>query len=93
VGEAAAKPTPEEIKKYYDEKPALFKERRIYSIQEIAIEAKPDQVPALREKLTASKNINEFVEFLKANGFRLPATRPCAPPNNCRCRAWTPLPR
>ncbi|GCL65121.1 EpsD family peptidyl-prolyl cis-trans isomerase [Pseudaquabacterium pictum] len=70
VGEAAPKPTPEEIKKYYDEKPALFKERRIYSIQEIAIEAKPEQVATLREKLTASKNINEFVEFLKANEFK-----------------------
>ncbi len=70
VGEAAPKPTPEEIKKYYDQKPALFKERRIYSIQEIAIEAKPDQVPALREKLAASKNIPEFVEYLKANDFK-----------------------
>lgn len=70
VGEAAPKPTPEEIKKYYDEKPALFKERRIYSLQEIAIEAKPEQVAQLREKLSASKNINEFVEFLKANDFK-----------------------
>ncbi len=70
VGEAATKPSPEEIKKYYDEKPALFKERRIYSIQEIGIEAKPEQVPTLREKLTAAKNINEFVEYLKANDFK-----------------------
>lgn len=70
VGEAAPKPTPEEIKKYYDEKPALFKERRIYSIQEIGIEAKPEQLPQLREKLTTSKNIGEFVEFLKANDFK-----------------------
>ncbi len=70
VGEAAPKPTPEEIKKYYDEKPALFKERRIYSIQEIAIEAKPDQVAMLRDRLAASKNVNEFVEFLKANDFK-----------------------
>lgn len=70
VGEAATKPSPEEIKKYYDEKPALFKERRIYSIQEIGIEAKPEQVPALREKLTAAKNITEFVEYLKANDFK-----------------------
>ena len=70
VGEAAPKPTPEEIKKYYDEKPALFKERRIYSIQEIGIEAKPEQVAELRAKLGASKNINEFVEFLKANDFK-----------------------
>ena len=70
VGEAAAKPTPEEIKKYYDEKPALFKERRIYSIQEIGIEAKPEQLPVLRDKLAAAKNINEFVEFLKANDYK-----------------------
>ena len=70
VGEAAPKPTAEEIKKYYDEKPALFKERRIYSIQEIGIEAKPEQVAELRAKLGASKNINEFVEFLKANDFK-----------------------
>lgn len=70
VGEAAAKPTPEEIKKYYDDKPALFRERRIYSLQEIQIEAKPDQVPALRDKLAAAKSVPEFIEYLKANDFR-----------------------
>lgn len=70
VGETAAKPSADEIKKYYADKPALFSERRIYSIQEIAVEARPDQVPALREKLGASKNITEFVDFLKANDFR-----------------------
>ncbi|MCW5612223.1 MAG: EpsD family peptidyl-prolyl cis-trans isomerase [Rubrivivax sp.] len=70
IGEAAPKPTPEEIAKYYAEKPALFAERRIYSIQEIGIEAKPDQVPMLRERLAASKNINEFVDYLRANDFR-----------------------
>lgn len=70
VGEAAAKPTADEIRKYYDDKPALFRERRIYSIQEIAIEAKPEQLAVLREKLAAAKNIAEFVEWLKANDYR-----------------------
>jgi EpsD family peptidyl-prolyl cis-trans isomerase len=70
VGDAAPKPSADEIRKYYDEKPALFKERRIYSIQEIAIEAKPEQQAELRDKLAASKNINEFVEFLKAREYR-----------------------
>jgi EpsD family peptidyl-prolyl cis-trans isomerase len=70
VGEAASKPTPDEIKKYYEEKPALFKERRVYSIQEIAIEARPDQVSTLRAKLGESKNINEFIDYLKANDFK-----------------------
>ena len=70
VGETAPKPTPEEIKKYYAEKPALFAERRIYSIQEIAIEARPEQQQELRDQLSAAKNINEFVEFLKAKEYR-----------------------
>jgi EpsD family peptidyl-prolyl cis-trans isomerase len=70
VGEAAARPTPEEVQKYYNDKPALFAQRRVYSIQEIAIEARPEQVPALREKLGRSKDIGEFIEFLKAGEYR-----------------------
>jgi EpsD family peptidyl-prolyl cis-trans isomerase len=70
IGEAAPKPTPEEIKKYYDEKPALFSERRVYNIQEIAIEAKPERYAELREKLAGSKDINAFLEFLKASDIR-----------------------
>jgi EpsD family peptidyl-prolyl cis-trans isomerase len=70
VGEAAPKPTPEEVKKYYDDKPALFSQRRVYSIQEITIEAKPEQHQELRDKLAASKNIAEFVDYLKAHEFR-----------------------
>jgi EpsD family peptidyl-prolyl cis-trans isomerase len=70
VGEAAPKPSPEEVRKYYEDKPALFRDRRIYSIQEIAIEAKPEQVAELREKLSGAKNVPEFVEYLKAAGYK-----------------------
>jgi EpsD family peptidyl-prolyl cis-trans isomerase len=70
VGDTAIRPTAAEIEKYYADKPALFKERRIYNLQEIAIEAKPEQVPALKARLESSKNINEFVDYLKANDFR-----------------------
>lgn len=70
VGEAAPKPTSDEVKKYYQDKPALFSERRIYSLQELAIEAKPEQVAELRDKLAAAKNIVDFTEYLKANDYR-----------------------
>ncbi len=70
VSESAAKPSPEEIKKYYEDKPALFKERRIYQIQEIAIEAAADQVSSLRAKLTEAKTVAEFLEYLKGNDFK-----------------------
>lgn len=75
VGEGAAKPTPDEISAYYRSKPALFSERRIYSIQELAIEAKPDQVPLLRDRLGAAKSIAEFVDYLKANDYRFAANQ------------------
>jgi EpsD family peptidyl-prolyl cis-trans isomerase len=71
TGEAASKPTPEEIKKYFEDKPALFKERRIYSIQELAIDAKPEQLALLREQLQSSKSVNDFAEYLKVNNYRV----------------------
>ena len=70
TGEAAPKPTPEEIKKYYDTKPALFSERRIYNLQEIGIEARPEQLAEIRERLAAAKNTNDFVDYLKSAGLR-----------------------
>ena len=75
AGEAASKPTPEEIKQYYEEKPALFKDRRIFSLQEITIEAKPEQIAELKARLESSKNIAEFVEYLRAGDYRFTANQ------------------
>ena len=70
VGEAAVKPTAEDVKKYYDERPELFRERRVYNIQEIAIEARPEQAKELRDKLAASRDVAAFLEYLKTTGLR-----------------------
>lgn len=70
VSEAAAKPTPDEVRQYFDEHPALFRERRVYTLQELAIEARPEQLPELRAQLAASKSIADFAEWLRAQGFR-----------------------
>jgi len=70
VGEAAAKPTADDIAKYYNDHPALFKDRRLYNLQELAIEAKPEQIEALRSKLQTVKSASEFADYLKAENFR-----------------------
>lgn len=75
IASGAPKPSPAEIKAYYDAHPALFKERRVYSLQELAIQAKPDQIPALRDKLAAAKDIGEFVNYLKAAEFKFGANQ------------------
>jgi len=75
AGEAASRPTTEEVAKYYEANPALFKDRRIYSLQELAIEAKPEQVAQLRTQLGQAKNVAEFVEYLKINDIRFSGNR------------------
>lgn len=70
IGEGAAKPTPEEIRSYFEAKPALFRERRVYNLQEILIDAPAEQVAALRQRLAQSADVAAFVESLKAEGIR-----------------------
>lgn len=70
TGDAAGKPSAEAIQKYFDDRPSLFKERRIYNLQELAIEARPEQVTALRDELQRTKSANDFVQYLKANNLR-----------------------
>lgn len=66
---AAAKPTEAEIKAYYDKHPELFSERRIYRLQELSVQVTPDNAAQVQEKLANVRNLNEFVEWLRANNI------------------------
>ena len=70
LGEGAAKPTPAEIRKYYDEHPALFSERKIYQLQEVAVEADTKQVEALKVALPSIKTPDDLVTYLKNNNLK-----------------------
>lgn len=70
VGAGAPAPKAEQVKKYYEDNPALFAQRRIYSLQEIAIQAKPEQLAAVRAQLDASKSMNDFVAYLRKNDIK-----------------------
>jgi EpsD family peptidyl-prolyl cis-trans isomerase len=70
VSEAAPRPSAEEVKAYYDSKPALFAQRRIYSLQELAVQADPAQLAELKATITQAKSIQEVSQYLQAK--RLP---------------------
>jgi len=70
VGEGAPKPTPAEVEAYYRAHPALFAERRVYSLQEVNVDASPDQVESLKKVLANSKTFADFVAYLKANNIK-----------------------
>ncbi len=82
VAESAAKPTPEEIKAYYASKPALFAQRRIYGLSEVAIEIPADQRQALAAKVQGVKSADDLANSLRAAGIKFAARNVTQAPEN-----------
>lgn len=71
----AGTPTPEEIRKYYDEKPALFSQRKVYALQEFTVPGTQEQSKALMDQLKATRGPAQFVDVLKASGIKFNANQ------------------
>jgi EpsD family peptidyl-prolyl cis-trans isomerase len=70
IAQGAPKPTPAEVKAYYDAHPALFAHRRVYTFQEIAVVVPPEQADAVRARLEQAKDLPEFTSWLNSAGYR-----------------------
>jgi EpsD family peptidyl-prolyl cis-trans isomerase len=75
IAEGVAKPAPEEVTAYYNAHPALFRERRIFQLQEISIQAKPPQVEAVRRIVAAGKPLEDVLIYLRANSIQYTSNR------------------
>ncbi len=71
----AGTPTSEEIRKYYDDKPALFSQRKVYALQEFTVPSTKEQSQALMEQLKATRGPAQFVDVLKASGIKFNANQ------------------
>ena len=74
-----SKPTAEETKKYFDEHPQLFAQRRIFNIQEIVLPSSPGTAAELNTMLGAGKPMQEIADWLKEKDIKFTggnATRP-----------------
>jgi EpsD family peptidyl-prolyl cis-trans isomerase len=63
-------PSTEDVKKYFDEHPALFSQRRIYMLQDFSIQGDTAQIAEITPKLQATSSSPAFVEALKASGLK-----------------------
>jgi EpsD family peptidyl-prolyl cis-trans isomerase len=66
IAKAQPRPAADEVKKYYAEHPELFAQRRVYSLEEIAVRAKPDLGPALREQVAKARSMKDIAVWLQA---------------------------
>lgn len=61
-----AEPSDAEVVDYFDQHPELFAKRKIYRLQEISIKAPKDKYDAIRAQLGASRTLEDFANWLKA---------------------------
>ena len=71
----AGTPTTDEVRKYFDTKPALFSQRKVYALQEFTVAVPRAESKALIDKLDAAPNPQAFVELIKASGYKVSANQ------------------
>lgn len=69
-----AKPTREEVRAFYSENPALFAERRVYRVRELAVSANAEMIDVLRAESARAKELDEVAAWLRARNARFSAT-------------------
>jgi EpsD family peptidyl-prolyl cis-trans isomerase len=62
----SASPSDTEIEKYFNDNPALFAQRRVYRIQELATDLPADKVPELKQIVAKSSSLAEVDKWLKS---------------------------
>ena len=66
IADGAAKASEKEIQAYYDDNPALFRQRRVYVFQELAIDGTPEQLKTIETDLAQTKSAAEISDYVKA---------------------------
>ncbi len=71
----AVEPTDAEVSNYFDQHPELFAKRKIYRLQEISIKAPKEKHDAIRAQLSASRTLDDFAKWLKAEELEVKAAQ------------------
>jgi EpsD family peptidyl-prolyl cis-trans isomerase len=75
VADAQPPPTPQEIAKYYAEHPELFAERRLYSLEEVALAGRRELGAALGERAAKGEPLEALGRWLESLDARFTLNR------------------
>ena len=70
IAAKASLPSSDEIDRYLESQPALFAQRRLYLLQESAVEVSSAQLPALQEAVQRVQSVEELAKVLQGAGLR-----------------------
>jgi EpsD family peptidyl-prolyl cis-trans isomerase len=66
LADAAAKPAPDDIRKYYEANPGFFAQRRIFLLQDLQVQGDAAQLERLRDKVKAAKSMKEISDHMRS---------------------------
>lgn len=70
LGAKATQPSSDEVDRYYDSRPSVFSQRRLYTVQEFVIEASAQQAASLPDIARRAKSAEEVDTLVRAAGMR-----------------------
>ena len=75
IASAQAKPSPEEVKKYYAEHPELFSQRRLFNIEELVVASSGPVAAGIKQRAAKAKDLQEIAAWLKTQNTEASAQR------------------
>jgi EpsD family peptidyl-prolyl cis-trans isomerase len=72
----AAQASPQEIRKFYEQNPALFAQRRTYRVLELTMDVPQGQFGALQDAVAKAKNIDGVLRWLDSRRLPVEAATP-----------------
>ena len=75
LAQSVSPPTPQEVKQYFDSKPALFARRRLYTLVDTAIDATPEQQKPIEAQMPTTRGTADVALVLRQAGLRFGSRR------------------
>src|SRR5690606_29605781 len=70
-----ARPSAQQVTEYFEAHPQLFRERKVYKFDEIALRGRPANWPEIEKALADADTIEEAAQVLRAHGIDPPIAR------------------
>lgn len=69
----APKPSDSEVNAFYSSHPELFEHRRVFKLQELAVEVGKDKTSEIQAEVNSKKSINDIAVWLKSKDYKFAA--------------------
>jgi EpsD family peptidyl-prolyl cis-trans isomerase len=73
---AAAGSSRDEVRAFYEQNPALFAERRVYRLRELAVAAPAEMIDVLRTEAARARDLDQMTAWLEARNAKYSLTTP-----------------